>query len=731
MQSLRRSKATIQPQHCCTPSAASRQAWRTQRVDTGNPVPTSWLRAGLSVNDCPPTPDVSDNPMPNLKVFMFSVRQGDNCDSSDEEWEEHVGRHARAFLGLNEPVAEIALDEGVGIGTMVRNAFVRADDIHMRASIAEGSSESMPEGSHVDEHSFQGADSLGPERANVHQSDAELDGISGSDHFGYASDMDTHSEHNVNVRYNSSEPGDSDSGEPAGNGGGSRFASTNAQEQPIGGEENGHVADVSTESVVAEEWDGADDISTDAEDVEEMLEQVPRDRVGSNPEIDTAATMPLYEGSTVSMLCATLLIMNCCKTHGVSNMFMNELLMLLSMSILPVGNCLPKSEYEASKILRRLGLAYNMVHACPNGCCLFRGDLEDAKKCPVCERDRYRMSGRARVPSLILRHFPLIPQLQRMYSSKKLSKLMLWHHFHKSEDGKMRHTADSPQWSFVHTELEAEAGPGKFGEDPRDVHLGLALDGMNPYSEKRSTQSLTPVIVFNYNLPPWMVTKKYFVLLCLLIPTKVSLTGSNIDVFMQPLLDELQQLWSREGVITRDARAYMGMSIFKLRAVLMWTLHDFPAYGLISGLTVKGFKGCPVCGPHTVSRRSKVLRKNVYCNLHRRYLPEDHYFRGAVAAFDNEANVDTEEEPLTGNQTIRRGAQSERYIDSGGLEKDDAYPAKEHGVKRVSALYQLPYWRVSSTKPYHLQDPCLCVHKSLLHSNGRHCILDWLNSPRG
>jgi hypothetical protein len=99
------------------------------------------------------------------------------------------------------------------------------------------------------------------------------------------------------------------------------------------------------------------------------------------------------------------------------------------------------------------------------------------------------------------------------------------------------YTADSPQWQFVNSELEPEAGNEMFGRDPRDIHLGLALDGMNPYSEKRSTQSLTPVILFNYNLPPWLVTKKYFVMLTLLIPTKISLTGSNVDVFIQPLVD--------------------------------------------------------------------------------------------------------------------------------------------------------------------------------------------------
>ena len=540
---------------------------------------------------------------------------------------------------------------------MVRNAFALADNIHMRAATPDGGDSPMH-----------------------HQLDEDIE-----------SDQTRHMNPNFS---------NEDSQETSEHEGNNVDRGISSDEGTASSSDNGDMADNSSDSTRGEPSDASDDFHSDEEDLEELLSQIPEERRGSNPQFDIAATLPLYEGSTLSMLCATLLIVNCCKTHGVSNTFINELLMLLSMSILPVGNCLPKSEYEASKILRRLGLAYNMIHACRNGCCLFKGDLEDADKCPVCDKDRYRMCGRSRVPTLILRHFPLIPQLQRMFSSKKLSKLNVWHYFNKSVDGKMRHTADSPQWNFVNTELEPEAGTCMFGRDPRDLHLGLALDGMNPYSEKRSTQSLTPVIVFNYNLPPWMVTKKYFVMLCLLIPTKLCLTGSNFDVFIQPLVDELQQLWSRGGVLTRDARSYMGMSTFNLRAVLMWTLHDFPAYGLISGLTTKGFKGCPVCGPHTISRRSKLLRKNVYCNCHRRFLQEDHYFRGAAAAFDGEACHETMAEPLTGNQTIRRGKQSEAYIDGGGTEKDDEFPAKEHGVKRVSALYQLPYWRVS----YHTRD---------------------------
>jgi hypothetical protein len=42
--------------------------------------------------------------------------------------------------------------------------------------------------------------------------------------------------------------------------------------------------------------------------------------------IKEAYRVPLFESSTLSSLCATLLILNCCHTHGVSNAFITELL---------------------------------------------------------------------------------------------------------------------------------------------------------------------------------------------------------------------------------------------------------------------------------------------------------------------------------------------------------------------------------------------------------------------
>lgn len=158
--------------------------------------------------------------------------------------------------------------------------------------------------------------------------------------------------------------------------------------------------------------DASSDTNNEEYDFEELLGQIPNGQIGNNPAIDIAATLPLFDGASLSMLSATLLILNCCRTHNVSNAFVNELLMLLNMSILPRGNVLPKSEYETSKMLKNFGLAYDIIHACPKGCVLFRGDLENEENCPECGSSRFRRSGHSIVPALVLRHFPLIPRLQ-------------------------------------------------------------------------------------------------------------------------------------------------------------------------------------------------------------------------------------------------------------------------------------------------------------------------------
>jgi hypothetical protein len=50
---------------------------------------------------------------------------------------------------------------------------------------------------------------------------------------------------------------------------------------------------------------------------------------------------------------------------------------------------------------------------------------------------------------------------------------------------------------------------------------------------------------------------------------------------MEPLVEELLELWS--GVPAFDITKEEGLCNFTLRAMLIWTIHDFPGYGIVGG----------------------------------------------------------------------------------------------------------------------------------------------------
>jgi hypothetical protein len=65
---------------------------------------------------------------------------------------------------------------------------------------------------------------------------------------------------------------------------------------------------------------------------------------------------PLYEGYPTSCLATILLLLNLCRTHGVNNMFVDELFSLLRLDLFLKDNT-PKSLYEAKTIVKWLGLS--------------------------------------------------------------------------------------------------------------------------------------------------------------------------------------------------------------------------------------------------------------------------------------------------------------------------------------------------------------------------------------
>ena len=60
---------------------------------------------------------------------------------------------------------------------------------------------------------------------------------------------------------------------------------------------------------------------------------------------------------------------------------------------------------------------------------------------------------------------------------------MKWHVNGRMNDGLIRHPADSKAWkSFDFKYIE-------FSSEPRNVRLGLAADGFNPYGNMSTTHS--------------------------------------------------------------------------------------------------------------------------------------------------------------------------------------------------------------------------------------------------
>ena len=158
----------------------------------------------------------------------------------------------------------------------------------------------------------------------------------------------------------------------------------------------------------------------------------------------------LYDGARCSKLVATILLMNLCTVHGSATKFANELFNILHLHLLPENNTLPRSHFAAKSLTVKLGLMYNSIYTCERGCVLFRGPYENDLQCPKCGGRRYRDEERRCFPLKVLRHFPIIPQLQRMFMSLALCKLMVWHAENRSNkdggDGLVRHPCDSKAW---------------------------------------------------------------------------------------------------------------------------------------------------------------------------------------------------------------------------------------------------------------------------------------------
>jgi Zn ribbon nucleic-acid-binding protein len=89
---------------------------------------------------------------------------------------------------------------------------------------------------------------------------------------------------------------------------------------------------------------------------------------------------------------------------------------------------LPINTYEVKKFLRDMRLGYEKIPACLNDCMLFWKDNKDLDSCVKCGKSKWKdkiyfdkdgqpISSSEKRSVKVLRWFPIIPRLQRLFMS--------------------------------------------------------------------------------------------------------------------------------------------------------------------------------------------------------------------------------------------------------------------------------------------------------------------------
>jgi hypothetical protein len=100
------------------------------------------------------------------------------------------------------------------------------------------------------------------------------------------------------------------------------------------------------------------------------------------------------------------------------------------------------------------------------------------------------------------RYMHLMPQMKRLFLSKKTTRYMRWYKEGVREnDQVMVHTSDSEAWKAL-DDFNVD-----FVKDAQNVRIGLATDGFMLYNMSVASYSCWHVFAILYNLPPSLCMK--------------------------------------------------------------------------------------------------------------------------------------------------------------------------------------------------------------------------------
>ena len=415
---------------------------------------------------------------------------------------------------------------------------------------------------------------------------------------------------------------------------------------------------------------------------ERLQEEEPEASAKAYFEMLEAAQKPLHGHTKVSQLDGIGRLMALKSQFSLSRDAFDSLLTVFG-SMLPENHILPKSMYQAQKILGALKMPYEQIHSCPNGCILFRKEHEKDAYCPKCKASRFlevdsgdgQPKKQLTIPVKILRYLPFIPRIQRLFMTEESAQQMTWHKKGvRYNPDKMVHPSDGESWKNfdrIHRDKANEA---------RNVRIALATDGFNPYGMVAASYSCWPVFVIPLNLPPGVLFQRQSIFVSLIIPEH---PGNKMSVYMEPLIDDLVKAWD-EGVWTYDRATKTN---FRMYVWYQFSLHDLPAYGIFCGWCTHGKFPCPTCKAALQFIWLRKGGKYSSFDKHRQFLPADHPFRQDVKNFTKGVKITEIAPPIMTGAAIHAQIDALRVNDDGGF----VGYGEEHAWTQKSGLWRLPY----------------------------------------
>jgi hypothetical protein len=204
-------------------------------------------------------------------------------------------------------------------------------------------------------------------------------------------------------------------------------------------------------------------------------------------------------------------------------------------------NGLPTTYYSVTKALNDVKFPATLIPKCENNCVVYINDRVDLSACPECDAPRYRRTFRnaTQVENSVYHYYSLRERIKRAYSHPVLSKLLSTYlDNHENEAIANGNT----EFSDIH---DGNVWDELKNEDPKfQSPYTIGIGGCSDPVGLTDNQDIIPVIFKCFNYPPWFRTRRGIMWLTVLVPPPKDSTYSyNLDTLLEPLYDELVELY--------------------------------------------------------------------------------------------------------------------------------------------------------------------------------------------